>query len=155
MAASTARSAWMACGGTNPPGAMRDSSIRMSVMVLILEERLAERARRAWARGCRLVREVFLREALQIFPDRALGAGAAQAVGRVVGHDELGAAPAIRFSSHAADGALDLQQQLRRELAEAADDPRLERLELAHEIGRARLDFVRQRIAVLRRAALE
>src|SRR5262245_32938058 len=106
-----------------------------------------------WPCGDVLVGEVFLRESLQVLPHRTLRAGAAQAVGRVVGDDEFGTAPAVRLAPHAADRALQLQQKLRGELAKTADGARLECFELAHEIRRAGVDLVRQRVSILRRAA--
>src|SRR5262245_26097705 len=73
----------------------------------------------------------------------------------MVRDDELRAFVAVDLSAQAADRALDTDQQFRGELAEATDDPRLERRELAAQIRRARFDLVRQRIAVLGRTALE
>src|SRR5689334_10390173 len=147
IAASTERSASSAWGGVSP--GEPPVPVAYSVMMSILP------ARTPRVGSGTSVGEVFLREALQVLPHRTLGAGAAQAIRRVVGDDQLGAAPAIGAATHAADGALQLQQQLGGELAEAADDARLERFELAHEVGRTGLDLVRQRIAVLGRTALQ
>ena len=46
-------------------------------------------------------------------------------------------------------------QQLRREVAERADDPRLDQLELAEQVVLAVVDLLRQRVAVAGRPALE
>src|SRR5262245_16479920 len=104
IAASTERSASSACGGGSP-GEPAEVGVLYSLM-------MSFPSARGWSvRGCS-VGEVLLREPLQIVPDRSLRAGAAQAVGRMVGDDQLGAAPAVRLAAHAADRALQLQQQL-------------------------------------------
>src|SRR6185436_11011229 len=148
IAASTERSASSAWGGVSA-GGPPEPPVAYSVMVSILPTR-TPRVGSGMSVG-----EVLLREPLQVLPHRTLGAGTAQAVRRVVGDDELGAAPTIRAAAHAADSALELQQQLGGELAEAGDDARLECFELAHEIGRAGRDLVRQRVSVFRGPALQ
>src|SRR5215831_20193690 len=132
IAAKTERSASSACGGVRPGGPPE-----LLVVNSVMMSFLPARGPRVWLGDVELIRKIFLRESLQVLPHRLLRVGAAQAVRRVVGDDELGAAPAVRAAAHAADRALDLQQQLGGELAEAADDARLQRFELADEVRRA------------------
>src|SRR5439155_2400881 len=47
------------------------------------------------------------------------------------------------------------REKLRREVAECRDDGGLDQLDLAEEVALARLDLVRLRVAVARRAALQ
>src|SRR5262245_35401454 len=84
----------------------------------------------------RLIRQVFARQQLHVLPHRPLVRRAAQARGRVVGDDELGALITVDLAAEIANRSLDPDQQLGRELAEAADDARLDRVELAAEIRR-------------------
>src|SRR5580765_3093800 len=73
----------------------------------------------------------------------------------MIGDDQLGALVTIDLAAQPTDRSLHADEQLRRELAEAADDLRLEHVELPPQIGRARFDLVRERIAILRWPALE
>src|SRR5437016_3857459 len=105
MAASTARSACSACGGVRPGMPVARVSVPNSVMVV------------RFLRGCVVrrtesVRKVFLREPLQILPDRTLGGGVPQAIRGMVGHDHLGAAPAEGFPAERAKAQFRLQQEL-------------------------------------------
>jgi len=73
----------------------------------------------------------------------------------MVGDDQLGALVPVDLATQSADRPLHADQQLGGELAEAADESRPQCGELTTQIGRAALDLVRQRVAILGRTALE
>ena len=64
-------------------------------------------------------------------------------------HEDLGLAVQLRDAGRVA------AQELRREVAQRADDARLDELDLAHEVLRAVLDLPRQRVAVAGRPAAQ
>ena len=73
----------------------------------------------------------------------------------MIGDDERHAVVAMNLASQLADRELRVEQSLRRERPERENHLRLDQLDLANEIRTARLDLVRQRIAVSRRPMLE
>src|SRR5438093_8886231 len=80
------------------------------------------------------IRLILARQELHVLPDRALEVGIPQARRRMVSDDQLGAVIAVGPAAHAPDRALGSHQELGRELAETADQSRLEGRELALEI---------------------
>src|SRR5258706_369497 len=116
---------------------------------------ICDSAARPRSHGLRSCRLILARKHLHVLPYRSLVVRIPKTCGRMIGDDELRALITIRAPAQTPDGALHPDQQLGGELAEAADDPRLQRFELSLEIRRARFHFVRKWIAILGRTALE
>src|SRR5947209_11751070 len=68
---------------------------------------------------------------------------------------EPGDLPRLRASADLGDADRASAQELRGEVAERADDDRLDQRDLAHEVGLALRDLLRLRVAVSGRPALE
>ena len=144
--ASTTTSPARAARRSRPPSASRRSSRRAFVAVIACacDERVRELAsarftRTKSARVC----------ASAVPPPRSTADGCS------VGTST--AAPPRNGNSLPAqlrDAVLGVEQELRGEVAERHDDRRVDELELPVELRAARLDLVRQRIAVARRPAL-
>jgi hypothetical protein len=102
IAASTARSASRACGGSGPvPWESRELE-RISVMEVVLPRRRDVAAS---------VGQILSGEKLHVFPHRTLVAGIPEAGRGMVGHDELRAVCRVHAPAHAGDRALDAEQQ--------------------------------------------
>src|SRR5215218_1624076 len=92
---------------------------------------------------------------LDIFPRWPLPGGVTEQRGRVIGNDERDAVVPVDRAAELADGELGVEERLGRERAERDDDLRLDQLELAHQVGAARLDLFGAWIPVPRRPMLE
>src|SRR5262245_23550390 len=90
-----------------------------------------------------------------ILPYLALRGGVAQDVRRVKGGNELGAAEIVDAPAQTRNRVERPQQRLRPELSQRDNHPRLDDIDLLKQKRFARLDFVRLRIAVARRPALD
>src|SRR5689334_6483741 len=109
--------------------------------------------------GLRPRRGQQLRQPPEVLAQRGEHRLAAQSRGRVVDrvdrHLEAADRVLLRLAVHARDPVLAPGEQLRGEVSERADHERLDQLDLAREVGLARLDLLGLRIAVARGAALQ
>src|SRR5512140_297737 len=92
---------------------------------------------------------------LKILPHGTYGAAVAQQIRRVVRHDQGNAFVAEHAAAQVRDAVLAAHQGLRRELADGQQHLRPDLGQLRLQEVRAGGQLVRQRVAVLRRPALE
>src|SRR5688500_4380703 len=94
-------------------------------------------------------------DVLDIFPGRSLPGGIPQECCGVVRDDERDPVILVDRAAELADRELRVQQRLRGECPEGQDGLGPDQLELAHQVGAARLHLPGERIAISRRAVLE
>ena len=91
----------------------------------------------------------------EVFPGLGLVLEGAQQIRRMVGHDQRHAGVAVHPAAQAGNRGAGFQQRLRGEAPHREDQLRLDQLDLLQEMRAALRDFLRRRVAVSRRAALE
>ena len=110
---------------------------------------------RETASGLRDVHSHFTHQKLNIFPGLLLRGRVPQEIRRMVGADYLDSMVIVEFSTKVSDGSGRVQQALRSDCAETADELRPDQFQLTVEERAARGRLVRQGVPIARRAALE